>query len=158
MDFTAQFLHTAQAMAELFIMTLVGYIIVKKRLIDANINDMLCRFLIDVALPLFIFAKIIQDFRFQAFPHWWLFPFLSIVITIIGFATGKLLTIGSAARARKAEFVSIITFQNSGYLPLGLVALLFPPSEASVLFVYIFLFLIGFNAVMFSYGVNMLSG
>jgi len=71
---------------------------------------------------------------------------------------GRFLLLFNRHLAHKNEFAGIVTFQNSGYLPLALVASLFTGERASTLYVYIFLFLIGFNAVMFSWGAALLSG
>jgi hypothetical protein len=51
----------------------------------------------------------------------------------------------------------LVAFQNSGWIPLALVAALLSPEEASSMFIYIFLFLLGFNLVMWSLGVHFLA-
>jgi hypothetical protein len=50
-----------------------------------------------------------------------------------------------------------VSFQNSGYLPLVLLATLLTPEKADLMFIYLFLFLLGFNLVLFSLGVYLLT-
>jgi predicted permease len=57
----------------------------------------------------------------------------------------------------KLQFISLIGFQNSGYLPLALFAALFPKELLGPMLIYLFLFLLGFNFVTFSVGVYMLT-
>jgi hypothetical protein len=52
----------------------------------------------------------------------------------------------------KREFILLTAFQNSGYLPLALVAEIFSPSLKGTGYVYIFSYLIGFNLIMLSFG------
>jgi len=51
----------------------------------------------------------------------------------------------------------LVAFQNSGYLPLALVAALLSKEKMDTMFIYIFLFLLGFNLVIWSLGVHLLT-
>ena len=96
----------------------------------------------------------IENFNFRIYSNWWIFPLISFVVTAIGFFTGQLfLKIDKSLEKFKREFISLVTFQNSGYLPLILVALLLPYGKREQMFIYIFLFLLGFNLLMWSIGV-----
>jgi predicted permease len=57
----------------------------------------------------------------------------------------------------RIQFLSSIAFQNSGYLPLALIAALLPKERINPMFIYLFLFLLGFNLVMWSLGVYLLT-
>jgi predicted permease len=99
----------------------------------------------------------LQDFRFNLYPQWWLFPLLSIVITLAGLIVGFLFMGLIRGQQHRLQFLSLVTFQNSGYLPLALIAALLPPEQASPMFIYLFLFLLGFNLVIWSLGVYLLT-
>jgi predicted permease len=75
---------------------------------------------------------------------------LSIVIAALGFlvAAPFVRLVGKAKERR--QFLSLVVFQNSGYLPLALVAALLSGEEAAVMFIYIFLYLVGFNLLIWS--------
>jgi predicted permease len=112
---------------------------------------------VEITLPLLIFCQLIKDFRFNLYPDWWIFPLISIIITIAGLLLGGLFAGFIRGREHRMQFLSLVTFQNSGYLPLALVAALLPSDKADPMFIYIFLFLLGFNLVIWSFGVYMLS-
>ena len=52
----------------------------------------------------------------------------------------------------KAEFISLVRFQNAGYLPMNIAFFLFRPEIRDKFLVYIFLYLLGFNILMWSLG------
>jgi predicted permease len=58
----------------------------------------------------------------------------------------------------KNEFAVLLAFQNSGYVPLIMVTTLFEGEVSSTLYLNIFLMLIGFNALMWTWGVMMITG
>jgi predicted permease len=108
--------------------------------------------------PCFIFVNLVSNFDFRSYSNWWIFPFLSFFVTAVGFFTAKLfIRIDKNLEGFKREFVSLVTFQNGGYLPLILVALLLPPGSREEMFIYIFLFLLGFNVIIWSLGVTYLA-
>lgn len=145
---------TFEAMFQIFLLGLCGYILTKKKIISSESLKLLSRLLIGLFFPCFIFVKLIVNFSFSAFPNWWIFPLISVIIIIIGFIVGNLFVkIDNSLEKFKKEFISLVTFQNSGYLPLILIALLLPPARQGRMFIYLFLFLLGFNLVFWSMGV-----
>jgi len=149
---------TGRAMLEIFLLAAVGYVLVKKNILkDAGI-DALSRLVVEVTLPLLIFSQLIREFSFSVYSNWWIFPLISITITILGLAAGLALT-GFITRGpqHKWQFLSLVTFQNSGYLPLALIVTLLPPAQSGQMLIYLILFLLGFNLIMWSAGVYMLT-
>jgi predicted permease len=147
---------TGLAVAQIFLLAAIGYFLVKKDLLGAEGLDSLSRLAIEITLPLLIFCQLIKDFNFTLYVNWWLFPLISIAIAIAGSCCGLLFTGFIKGLQYKLQFLSLVTFQNSGYLPLMLIAALLPADKAGVMFIYLFLFLTAFNLVMFSAGVHML--
>lgn len=111
----------------------------------------------EITLPALIFCQLIKDFRFDLYPNWWIFPLLSIGITLLGFLVGFIFVGLIKGQQHKIQFLSSIGFQNSGFLPLALVAALLPKGQLETMFIYLFLFLLGFNLLMFSIGVYILA-
>lgn len=144
------------AVLQIFILAAVGYFLVRRNLLGAQGLSYLSRLLIEVILPVFIFFQLIQNFSFSLYPDWWIFPLMSIAITTGGLLLGGLFSAFIKGRERKWQFLSLITFQNSGYLPLALVAAILPKDKSDTMFIYLFLFLIGFNLLVWSLGVYML--
>ena len=155
--FLPSFQITGTAVLQIFLLGAVGYFLVKKNILSTEGLNSLTRLVIEITLPVLIFCKLVKDFRFSLYPDWWIFPLLSILITVAGLVLGALFTVFIRGQQQKLQFLSLITFQNSGYLPLALVAALLPPEKINPMFIYIFLFLLGFNLVVWSMGVYLLT-
>jgi hypothetical protein len=149
---------TGFAVAQIFLVAAIGFLLVKKKFLQDKSLEVLSRLVIEVTLPLLIFCQLVTDFRFNLYPNWWIFPLLSLLITACGLACGFLfINFIKGGMQNKLQFLSLVAFQNSGYLPLALVDALLPKAQAGVMFIYIFLFLLGFNLLMWSAGVYMLT-
>ncbi len=155
--FIISFKVTIFAILEIFILGLIGFILVKRRLLSQEGLDNLTHLVIYITLPLFIITRVLKNFRFSLYPDWWLYPVLSIIITILGFLVAALFIWSAKTSDERRQFLSLVGFQNSGYLPLALVAALLPEEQAGSMFIYIFLFLVGFNLLIWSLGPYMLS-
>jgi len=154
--FLESFRITGVAVLEIFLLGAVGYFLMKKEFLGAECLDNLSRLVINVTLPALIFVQLIEKFSFSAYPRWWIFPLASLAITLVGFAAGFLFSGLLRGETHRRQFISLAAFQNSGYLPLALVAALLPQEQVEVMFVYLFLLLLGFNLLIWSVGVRML--
>jgi len=155
--FLESFKITGLAVIQIFLLGAIGYFLVKKNILGAEGLNALSRLVVEITLPLLIFCQLVKGFSFTLYPNWWLFPLLSIAITAAGLAVGLLFSGFIPGQQHKLQFLSLVTFQNSGYLPLALIAALLPKDKAGPLFIYLFLFLLGFNLVVWSLGVYMLT-
>lgn len=148
---------TSLAVSQIFFLGAVGYFLVKKKLLRPESLNSLSQLVINVTLPALILYELLKNFDFSLYPNWWIFPLISISITALGLLVG-LVFMGLIRESKnRIQFLSLVTFQNSGYLPLALSAALLPKSEADTMFIYLFLFLLGFNLLVWSFGVYLLS-
>jgi len=154
--FLDSFRITLLAVAQIFVLGAIGYVLVKKNILGEDGLDSLSRLVINVIFPFMIFSQLISNFSFAVYKKWWIFPLTSLIITIAGFLVGVLFIKFIKGDKHKLQFLSLVTFQNSGYLPLAMVAALFPRDKAGPMFIYIFLFLLGFDLIFWSVGVYML--
>lgn len=145
------------AVGQIFILGAIGYFLVKKNILTRQGMDLISRLVIEITLPAMIFSRLIQGFKFSLKPAWWIFPLTSLAITVLGLIVGSAFAGFIKRGEHKRQFLSLVAFQNSGYLPLALAAALLSPEETNLMFIYIFLFLLGFNLVMWSLGVYFLS-
>ncbi len=143
------FQDTGIAVGQILILCSIGFFLVKKSLLSREGLTAFSRLVIEVTLPLFIFSELIKNFQFELYPYWWIFPLLSIGITSLGLLVGLPLTGLIKGKYYKKQFLSLIAFQNSGYLPISLIGSLFQGEMRDSLFVYIFLFLMVFNILVF---------
>lgn len=144
------------AVFQIFLLGAIGYLLVKKEVLGGEGLKALSRLAIDITLPILMFCQLIKDFRFDLYPLWWIFPLLSISITLLGWVVGLPFLRFISGEEKKIQFLNLVAFQNSGYLPLALVAALLPAALAGEMFIYLFLFLLGFNLLMFSVGAHMI--
>ncbi len=145
------------AMLQIFFLGLIGFILVRKKILSAEGLTGLTRLLIEVVFPALIFSQLVAKFDFGLYPHWWKFSLSSIAITALGLVIGYLFGFSVKDAHSKKELMSLVGFQNSGYLPLTLVGWILPKEQLSTMLIYLFLFLLGFNLVIWSWGVYFLS-
>jgi predicted permease len=155
--FLESFKVTSVAVFQIFILGAIGYYLVKKSVISQEGLSGLTRLLVQVTLPVLMFCELTRNFTFSLYPNWWIFPIISLFITALGLGLGILSQRLIKDHQNKAQFLSLVTFQNSGYLPLILVATILPRYQVGSMFIYIFLFLLGFNLAIWSLGVHMLT-
>lgn len=155
--FLESFKIAGLAVAQIFLLGSIGYFLMKKNILGEAGLDILSRLVVEITLPILIFCQLIKDFRFNLYPDWWTFPFISVFITIAALLLGYLLKGFIRGSQQKLQFLSLVGFQNSGYLPLALIAALLPKDKTGPMFIYLFLFLLGFNLVVWSLGVYILT-
>ncbi len=155
--FLEYFRMTCLGVAQIFLLGAIGYFLVKRNILGQEGLNALSRLLIEVIFPVLIFTQLIRNFSFAIYPDWWIFPLISIAITIAGLLVGSLFLGFIKGNKHKLQFLSLVAFQNSGYLPLALISALFVQDKADTLFIYIFLFLLGFDLIVWSLGVYMLT-
>ncbi|MCM8792329.1 MAG: AEC family transporter [Candidatus Omnitrophica bacterium] len=142
---------------ELFILGLVGFFLVKRKVLNSEGLNFLSKLVVEVSLPLMIFLRLVKNFSFTQYPEWWIYPLISFFITGLGLVIGMIFLPFLKELPYKLQFLSLVTFQNSGYLPLILISAILPKEKMEVMFIYIFLFLLGFNLIMWSFGIYLIS-
>jgi len=155
--FLEQFKITGLAMAQIFFLGGLGYILVKKKILSQEGLDALSRLVIQIIFPALILTQMLKNFSFNLYPNWWIFPLISLAITVAGLIVGWGLLKLSALKTDRLQFLSLVAFQNSGYLPLAIAAAIFTGQQANDIFIFIFLFLLGFDLVAWSLGIYMLT-
>ncbi|MBU0709249.1 MAG: AEC family transporter [Candidatus Omnitrophica bacterium] len=155
--FLEYFKITGSAVIQIFLLGAIGYFLVKKEIFGSNCLNTISKLVIEVTLPILIFYQLAKNFSFELYPNWWIFPLISIAITAFGLLVGFIFIGLIKGSQSKIQFLSLVSFQNSGYLPLALVAALLSKAEADTMFIYLFMFLLGFNLLIWSLGVYLLS-
>jgi len=155
--FLEQFKINGLAMVQIFLLGGLGYLLVKKNLLSHEGLDALSRLVIQIIFPALILAQMLKNFSFNLYSNWWIFPLVSLAITVTGLIVGWLLLKLSGLKTHKLQFLSLVAFQNSGYLPLAIVAAIFTGQQANDIFIFIFLFLLGFDLVAWSLGIYLLT-
>jgi len=138
-----------EALAKIFIIALAGGILVRKKIINEEYIKGLSQFTIFVLLPCLTFSNIITTFEPEKTLHWWILPIVGFVMSILGLVVAALLFIRNVEI--KKNYFPVAGLQNAGYLVLPIGKLVFP-EQFDLFALYTFLFLIGFNPVLWSIG------
>jgi hypothetical protein len=104
-------------------MMAAGFIVKRTNLLPAEFFTSLSAFLVKVALPLFLFTKILESDR-SVLTSSWIFPLAAVVISGLGILVatpifGALCFHGKERRAG----IALSSFGNSAYIPLAMIEL-----------------------------------
>ena len=141
----------SSAILELTLIAVFGFVLYRRAYIGEQVLKALTSFVIIFTVPALIFTHLIEQSRSILEAPILSFVFMSVAI----FAGGCLLGLifSSILRGRlRQEIVCCVSLQNSGYLPMSLAVFLFPPALREEFLVYIFLYLLGFDVIMWSIG------
>jgi predicted permease len=154
---THYFHSVSLAMLQLFFLGAIGYFLVKRKTISGEGLNGLTRLLIEIMMPALVFYQLVTKFNFSAYTNWWKWMVLSPLMIGAAILIGYLFVFSEKDAQARKEFVSLVGFQNSGYMPLTLVGWIVAPEHLSTILIYLFLFVVGFNLVIWSWGVYFLS-
>ena len=146
---------TFSATMQVLLLGACGYFAVKGKMLDNRGLDQLTAVLVNILLPCFAFTQLMQHFSFQEFPYWWKLPLLYAGMALSALALAYVIGFGFKGH-RKNEFLALVGFQNCGNIPLVVVAALFTGQPAHALYIYIVLYIIGANLLIWSLGVGLL--
>jgi len=139
------------AVVKLSLISLLGFYLYKKNLLNDEILRFLTFFVVNITVPFLIFSHLIQNSQTVLSYNLGVFLALSLVIFLSGYLLSNIFSFKSNHRF-KSELISLVSFQNSGYLPMNIALFLFTPFMQEQFLVYIFLYLLGFNILMWSAG------
>ncbi len=157
MGFVTTFLNIFSGMVEIAVIVIAGFVFFRSKLITSESLRGLTGLTINLFLPCLIFSHFVKNFNFGLTADWWIYPIIGIAISGIGALVGKGILFFNKGIGRGNEFISLLAFQNCGYLPLVLVKSIFPEEVSVVLLVYIFLFMQGYNLIFWSVGIQYLT-
>jgi predicted permease len=141
------FVVTFESVAVLLGIGIIGYWIIKKRILNSNDIGLLSPLALDVALPGLIFTRIVTDFSLEKYPDWWQLPIWWCIFTLI-VALLTFVFMFISKKEYRSEFGSSLFYQNAIFFPLAIIAGIYP-SEGKYL-VYLFFFSLFFAAFFFS--------
>jgi predicted permease len=129
-----------QAVAALLGIGVLGFLIVRRRLVPENIMDVLATLAIDIALPCLVFANIIVDFSPSQYPDWWQLPLwwlffqsTALVLTLI--------TMFLSQKSTRGEFALTMFFQNGIFFPIIVLSGIFGSGNPYLAQLFLFIFL-----------------
>ncbi|UCC94967.1 MAG: AEC family transporter [Candidatus Omnitrophota bacterium] len=136
---------------KLSLIAALGFYLFRKKIIKEATLQFLTFFVVNFTVPSLIFSRIVEGFNPALKPHFWVF----VVLSFLFFALGVILSGGSCFLVRPAlrrEFISLVSFQNCGYLPMNIAFFLLPFPQKDTFLLYVFFYILGFNILMWSIG------
>lgn len=159
------FLPAVYSMIPLFLITALGFFLVRLKKIGPAFIRSLSYFLINVALPCWLFTKLIRTGRENLFSSL-LFPGAAFFIIALGFLLGIITFFLWRVRDKqRAAGWAMAGLGNSGYLPLAISSSLpmalpaiapFLPEETAAL--YIGMYLVIMNPLLWTFGNYLVAG
>jgi predicted permease len=141
------FITTFESVAVLLGIGVLGFWIIRRRILPGDILGFLSPLALDIALPCLIFANIVQNFSPSESPDWWQLPlWCFFFIAVAGALT--FVTAFISAKDIRREFAISLFYQNAIFFPLAIIAGMH--GDKSPYLVSLFLFTIFYPAFFFS--------
>jgi len=153
--FTTAFFGTVPAVTVIFLIIFASGVMVRRKMISQNQIDGLSSATVKIFLPCLIFAKIVQTLDPGKQPGWWTLPLAGVVMALVGTGLGAVVFAGQLPEKR--SMLPVAGMQNAGYLVLPIGLALFPESFDTFA-VYVFLFILGYNPILWSLGKILITG
>ena len=147
--FVAAFGGTVPAIAVIFVIVVISGVMSRRGLIDQTQIDGLSAATVNLFLPCLIFSNVVETFDPGALPFWWTIPLAGAVMPLVGLGLGALVLVRELPEKR--NLLPLAAMQNAGYLVLPVGLSLFP-DRFDTFALYCFLFILGFNPVLWSVG------
>lgn len=146
------FQTSAIAIAQIFAMGSIGYLLTRRNIINAEGLKLLTFLSINIVFPLFIFLQIIRNFDPAKIHMWWGYPLINIGLTILGLSVTALIC-WLSRRKPTNELRAVTCMHNAGYVPL-LMAMALPLGDiAGQVYTAVIMSIIGFDICLWSLGV-----
>jgi predicted permease len=140
------FITTFESVAVLLGIGILGFFIIKKKIVPGNILGLLSPLALEIALPSLIFVNIINNFEPSKSTDWWQLPLWWGFFTLISAGLTFIFMFISQKKTRR-EFAASLFFQNGIFFPLAVLTGIFGPDSQYV--VFLFLFIIFYPALFF---------
>ncbi len=147
--FTATAAATLTAILKIFVVMAVAGLLVRRGVLTDAMVTALSRATIVIFLPAMIFDKVTTNFDPSATPLWWTLPLAAVVMVAIGLSVA--FVVFYRELPAKRNMLAVAAMQNSGYLVLPVGLALFP-HRFDEFALYTFLFITGFNPMLWSIG------
>lgn len=134
------FLVTFQAVAALLGIGVLGFWIIGRRKVPANVLALLTTIAIDMALPFLILSNILTQFSPQTLPDWWHMPLWWVGFSVVTLAL-SLITAIMVRKEFRSEFAISLFFQNGIFFPLIIITGLFGVNSPYLVLLFLFIFI-----------------
>jgi predicted permease len=153
--FLAAFGSASLAILKVFLIIAGSALLVRHGVLDQRSVSGLSDATVLLLLPCLIFSKVVDTFDPRAVQLWWALPLTGIAMAAVGLALAAMAF--AHELPAKRNMLPLASMQNAGYLVLP-VGLALYPRRFDQFAVYCFLFILGFNAILWSVGKLLATG
>jgi predicted permease len=144
-----------KAIGRLFLISFLGYLAVRTRLLSAVAIQCLSKYVIILALPCLIISSLGQDLQYDLLGRMGYCLLAALLLNGFGllaaFAARRLF-LAEHQRGRRM-FLTLSGLQNSGYLPIPLVLAILPVEQRAAGLLYVFSYMFVMSNIFWSLGV-----
>lgn len=143
------------AVLEIFLVIVASGLLFKSKILKPDQLESLSTATVVIFLPCLIFSNVLTNLDPDSLPFWWVIPLVAILMTAAGLLLGVLFF--ARELDEKRDVLPLASMQNAGYfvLPIGLAL---APAEFEQFALYCFLFILGYNPVLWSVGTYLIGG
>jgi hypothetical protein len=136
------------AIFKLAVIAAVGFYLYTKTIIDDKTAKMLESFVVNYTAPFLFFTQLIEKTDLVLSQSVFKFFALSFIIFLTGYALSYIFLLRRNNSVKK-EYISLVSFQNAGYLPMSM-AIFFSSAVKEEFLIFVIMYLLGFNFFMWS--------
>ena len=140
------------ATLKIFLMGAAGYFLVWRGLLQPAGVSALAALVANLALPCLIFHRFAVQFDPAKFPAWWVLALAGMTLQIAQLSLGWLLSRRLKPEQGRDEMTMLLGFQNAGLFVLPMLQGLLSPGEFNRAAIFLFVFIIFFNGVLWPLG------
>ncbi|MBF0215505.1 MAG: AEC family transporter [Candidatus Omnitrophica bacterium] len=140
----------ALAVVKLVILMAAGYILYLRKIINDCFVEDLGQLLVKVVIPCLVASRIIMNFDYAGYSDWWRFPLFGMGYSVFGMLLGFVVSKYLVKNSPVKEFMCSVGIENCGYLPMNLIIFAFSGEFQNRLLIYTFLFMTGFDMLVWS--------
>lgn len=140
----------SQAIIELSLLVILGFVLYRKKIINDNAHNFLTNFVVNFTIPSLFFSQLVGHPDIIANQNVIKLILLSVIVFFVGYVVGLVFSFKRNTELRR-EFISLLSFQNGGYIPMN-IALFLSMAYQEEFLVYIVIYLLGFDILFWSIG------
>jgi predicted permease len=143
------------AVAEVFVVIVAAGLLVRRGILKPSHIDALSTATVVIFLPCLIFSNVLTNLDPTALTWWWAIPLIAILMTFTGLGLAAVVFVRELPAKR--NMLPLASMQNAGYLVLP-IGLALAPHQFDEFALYCFLFILGYNPVLWSIGTHLITG
>jgi hypothetical protein len=140
--------------AAMFLVIVVGWLARRRGFLAAEFTATLSRLVVDVAFPALVFTQMLRTVNADALRAEWFSPLLSILIVLVAYFVGLVVSPLFSGPAQRNTFIFLITVPNWVFLPLPIAEALYGAAGVRT----VLLCNAGAQLVLWSFGIWILHG